>query len=284
MVARCHRTQIGLDLCVRGCELMGNNKKLSGSQISDFIFYVLGILGFLFWIFLDVFEWKYPYCFDYLWCFLKILFRLLPPVILTVVTRNRYKKQKNISGYGFICFLLTILFILPNCIIGIFPALSSRTTNIKNYGKFDSYVNYNEEKFKEFFPGSLPDNYDINYSNLKYFYQCRATFDTTFDVFLEGKLDKNDFNSELNRAKDFFKHQKLLDEKESFVDYEYLEIKKGAFTCLVQFSGAKPFNEVKSNYHYTIFAFDKETLTVRYIISTSYENGVDKPYYLELEW
>lgn len=263
---------------------MNTDKKLSSSQILDFIFYALGIAGFLFWIFLDIFEWKYPHCFDYLWWFLKIILRLLPPAILTLIIRYRYKKHKSISGYGCLCFLLAFVFFVPNWFIGILPAFNSMTTSIKNYGEFDSWVPYNKAVYEELFPESLPETNDINYSDLKYFYQCRAVMDTTFDVFLEGKIDENDFNYELNRVYDFFEEQNLKDKKESLVGYEYVEIEKGSFTCLVRYSGAEPFNDVESNYSYTIFAFDKETLTVRYIICSSTENGVDKPYYLELEW
>ena len=38
------------------------------------------------------------------------------------------------------------------------------------------------------------------------------------------------------------------------------------------------------NYYYYIFAHNDKTKNVRYICCTSLENGVDQPYYLQLDW
>ena len=53
---------------------------------------------------------------------------------------------------------------------------------------------------------------------------------------------------------------------------------------MILYCGEEPFTEVTDNYTYYIFAYDLSAHLVRYILCDSNENGVDQPYYLELDW
>ena len=64
----------------------------------------------------------------------------------------------------------------------------------------------------------------------------------------------------------------------------YVKLQKGRWTCLILYSGQEPFVTVDDSYTYEIFAYDPDSLRVRYIYCDSLENGADQPYYLQLDW
>ena len=72
--------------------------------------------------------------------------------------------------------------------------------------------------------------------------------------------------------------------EEKIYYYEFAELKKGDYNCLVLYYGDEPFSAVTDSYTYIIFAYNDMTKTVRYIYCDSLENGADQPYYLELDW
>ena len=90
-------------------------------------------------------------------------------------------------------------------------------------------------------------------------------------------MNDEEFVTEVNRVKEVF-------EKRA----PYVEITKGDYSCLIMYEvdnvTDKPFEKVTDNYTYYIFAYNEKTNTVRYIYCSSLENGVDQPYYLQLDW
>ncbi|MBP3412225.1 MAG: hypothetical protein J6K89_03105 [Oscillospiraceae bacterium] len=65
----------------------------------------------------------------------------------------------------------------------------------------------------------------------------------------------------------------------------FVTVERGSYTCLIYLPHSPPpFEEVNCSYTYYIFAYDEETLRVRYILCDSLENGEDQPYYLSLPW
>ena len=106
-------------------------------------------------------------------------------------------------------------------------------------------------------------------------------------------MEKDEFYEEVARVKELFEKYSetddyLLDENRSIHTIEgYTTIKKGNYTCLFygsSYTNDDPFSKATDNYEYDIFAYDEKNLKVRYISCASLENGVDQPYYLELEW
>ncbi|MBQ7826647.1 MAG: hypothetical protein IJ386_00095, partial [Clostridia bacterium] len=101
-------------------------------------------------------------------------------------------------------------------------------------------------------------------------------FDYTCDIYAEWPLKDDEYTDEISRASEIFK--KHADGN------GFTEIKKGKYNCLILYSGNMPFTKATDNYDYVIFAYNDEENTVRYIYCSSLENGVDQPYYLQLDW
>ena len=104
--------------------------------------------------------------------------------------------------------------------------------------------------------------------------------DYTYDIYAEWPLEQDDFIAEVERAKSVF--EKAVANKT--YGYNFIEVKKGKFSCSILYSGSEPFREATDNYQYLIFAYNEKTNVVRYIYCDSLENGVEQPYYLQLNW
>ena len=169
----------------------------------------------------------------------------------------------------------------------------SRTTDIRNYRDFDAdcWVN-RDSMFQDMFP--LWPNYfdDVKQENGEwetvyldtcYLYQYMPGWGDTFDVYAEWPLEKEEFDEEVARVKEFFEEHAPAEEDRK--DWRnYITMQKGPYTCLIIYYGEKPFERVSGNYTYYIFAYDEQNLRVRYIYCESDDDGYDQPYYLSLNW
>ena len=170
----------------------------------------------------------------------------------------------------------------------------SETANFKNYRSFDPDCLANRSLFfQELFP-TWP-HYFVNekqpngdwkdvYLDAHYLYRNLPAMDYTYDIYAEWPLEPEEFREEVARVAKLYEEQEQAIAKESTETY-ITTVKKGSYTCLIYAPCSPPaFEEVTCSYTYYIFAYDEETLRVRYILCDSLENGYDQPYYLSLPW
>ena len=217
----------------------------------------------------DIMLHKYPK-FNAVVCLL-LFFASVPTLVLFIkgVLRLKFKKAVNILVTVFFAFSLPFLLLLPMGIVS-----RSETTDIRNYRRLDAYCLANRNAvFLDFFPAWAPDG-----ENGKYYYMYSTPMDYTYDIYAEWSLAEEKFTAEVQRVQAVF--QNAVENK----TYGYTEVDKGDFRCLILYSGDEPFCEAKGNYTYAVFAYSEQSKTVRYIFCDSLENGVDQPYYLQLDW
>ena len=215
------------------------------------------------------------------------LFTLIPSVSILVITKAN-PNIKRIIKRIILCLCVIAIpfsFIMPYGII-----TRSETTDFRNYRDFDSECLANRNiVFQELFPNwphyfenvkNENGEWETIYLDAKYYYHYFQGFDYTYDIYAEWPLDKDDFIVEVERVKGVF--EKAVANKT--YGYKFVEIEKGEFSCLILYSGDEPFQEATNNYNYLIFAYNEKTNVVRYIYCDSLENGVDQPYYLQLDW
>ena len=215
------------------------------------------------------------------------LFTLIPSVSILVITKAN-PNIKRINKRIILCLCVIAIpfsFIMPYGII-----TRSETTDFRNYRDFDSECLANRNiVFQEFFPNwphyfenvkNENGEWEAIYLDAKYYYHYFQSFDYTYDIYAEWPLDEDDFIVEVERVKGVF--EKAIANKT--YGYKFVEIEKGEFSCLILYSGDEPFQEATNNYNYLIFAYNEKTNVVRYIYCDSLENGVDQPYYLQLDW
>ena len=215
------------------------------------------------------------------------LFTLIPSVSILVITKLK-SNIKRIAKRMILCLCVVAIpfsFIVPYGIV-----TCSETTDFRNYRDFDPDCLATRNKvFNEVFP-TWPHDFEIVknengewetvYLDAKYYYQFFYGMDYTYDIYAEWPLEADKFGEEVQRVKDVF--EKAIADKT--YGYKFVEIEKGEYICLILYSGDEPFQKATDNYEYLIFAYNETTNTVRYILCDSLENGVDQPYYLQLDW
>ena len=215
------------------------------------------------------------------------LLTLIPSVSILVITKLK-SNIKRIAKRMILCLCVVAIpfsFIMPYGIV-----TRSETTDFRYYRDFDPDCLATRNKvFNEVFP--MWPNYFENvknedgeweaiYLDAKYYYQFFRVMDYTYDIYAEWPLEADKFGEEVQRVKGVF--EKAVADKT--YGYKFVEIEKGEYTCLILYSGDEPFQKATNNYQYLIFAYSETTNSVRYIYCDSLENGVDQPYYLQLDW
>ena len=193
-------------------------------------------------------------------------------------------KQKIVSTVLSISMIPLILgHFLLSCVGCLTPTYYSETTNPDNYLVVDNYVKEYNRDINTLFPPDLPIQIipsfesDEHADTVKYYYRCHYdgfNDDDYFDVFAEWKLDELDFYQEI------YYHRNLIINNKPAV-----EKVKGNWICLYY----ADTNETDCHEHFysLIFAYNKETLTVRYIAAyndTFKGEKENEPYYLSLDW
>lgn len=89
--------------------------------------------------------------------------------------------------------LLSFFLLVPLCaVVGIASTIglggASKTTNIKNYGVYDSYVS---ERYLDFFPESITDDM----TPIRYSYVFTNRFDAEYEVYLELKMTQTSYEA-----------------------------------------------------------------------------------------
>ena len=215
------------------------------------------------------------------------LFTLIPSVSILVITKLK-SNIKRIAKRMILCLCIVAIpfsFIMPYGIV-----TRSETTDFRNYGDFDPDCLATRNKvFNEVFPmwphyfenvKNEDGEWEAIYLDAKYYYQFFRVMDYTYDIYAEWPLEADKFGEEVQRVKGVFE-EAVADKT---YGYKFVEIEKGEYTCLILYSGDEPFQKATNNYQYLIFAYSETTNSVRYIYCDSLENGVDQPYYLQLDW
>lgn len=212
---------------------------------------------------------------------------LVPSGAIFIISKIKFDYQKILKRILIILCAISIPFslIMPSGIV-----TRSETTDFKNYRDFDPDCLANRNVvFQELFPNwphyfenvkNEDGHYETVYLDAKYYYQFYQGFDYTYDIYAEWPLEDNEFDIEVQRVKEVF--AKSVTNK--IYNYEFVEMDKGDFSCMILYRGNEPFQRATDSYEYLIFAYNEKNNIVRYIYCDSLENGADQPYYLQLEW
>lgn len=217
----------------------------------------------------------------------------LLPTLFTIVLPQIKAAAKRKSIMRNILLILCVLSIPFSSFMSFGIVSHSETTDFRNYRDLDPECIANRsDLFQDLFPKwphyfvneKQPDgSWDAVYLDAHYYYQYSLGWDYTYDIYAEWPLGQEEFYEEVDRVKAIFDIHAPSEEDRS--EYRnYLTIQKGSYTCLIIYTGTPPFEEATSSYTYCIFAYDEQNLKVRYIYCDSLDDGVDQPYYLNLDW
>lgn len=215
------------------------------------------------------------------------LLTLIPSISILVITKLKPNIKRTVKRIILCVCVVAIPFslVMPYGII-----TRSETTDFRNYRDFDPDCLATRNKvFNEVFPmwphyfenvKNEDGEWEAIYLDAKYYYRFFYGMDYTYDIYAEWPLEADKLGEEVQRVKGVF--EKAIADKT--YGYKFVEIEKGEYTCLILYSGDEPFQKATNNYQYLIFAYSETTNSVRYIYCDSLENGVDQPYYLQLDW
>ena len=215
------------------------------------------------------------------------LLTLIPSISILVITKLKPNIKRTVKRIILCLCVVAIPFslVMPYGIV-----TRSETTDFRNYRDFDPDCLAPRNKvFNEVFPmwphyfenvKNEDGEWEAVYLDAKYYYRFFYGMDYTYDIYAEWPLEADKLGEEVQRVKGVF--EKAIADKT--YGYKFVEIEKGEYTCLILYSGDEPFQKATNNYQYLIFAYSETTNSVRYIYCDSLENGVDQPYYLELDW
>jgi DNA-binding transcriptional MerR regulator len=197
---------------------------------------------------------------------------LLPTELILLFSKLRLKPRAKkiimpLLLTGCLLYMPITYYTLPFCIT------SSATTNHHNYRMFDAICPANRDGiFQDLFPAQ-PVFSDIEYHYL----YSETVFGDSCDIYAQWTLKPSEFASEIDRVQGLF-------DRNSAENITLLTTQAGAYRCLIWYTGTAPFKTANEDYTYHIFAYNEQTLTVRYIYCWSELNGADQPYYLSLQW
>ena len=215
------------------------------------------------------------------------LLTLIPSISILVITKLKPNIKRTVKRIILCLCVVAIPFslVMPYGIV-----TRSETTDFRYYRDFDPDCLATRNKvFNEVFPmwphyfGNVKNEdgeWEAVYFDAKYYYRFFYGMDYTYDIYAEWPLEADKLGEEVQRVKGVF--EKAIADKT--YGYKFVEIEKGEYTCLILYSGDEPFQKATNNYQYLIFAYSETTNSVRYIYCDSLENGVDQPYYLQLDW
>ena len=215
------------------------------------------------------------------------LLTLIPSISILVITKLKPNIKRTVKRIILCVCVVAIPFslVMPYGII-----TRSETTDFRNYRDFDPDCLATRNKvFNEVFPmwphyfenvKNEDGEWEDVYLDAKYYYRFFYGMDYTYDIYAEWPLEADKLGEEVQRVKGVF--EKAIADKT--YGYKFVEIEKGEYTCLILYSGDDPFQKATNNSQYLIFAYSEATNVVRYIYCDSLENGVDQPYYLQLDW
>lgn len=196
------------------------------------------------------------------------------------------------SLLSFILLVWSVFISFFGTISLIYTVTPSKTEKTENYLALDNFNVNNqllvEDGIRDLFPSIIPSIAE----NVKYYYRyCCPFLAYEFDVFAEWVLPDGDFEKEVNSKQLYGLKEKtelMTDENENLLWHvkseEEIFVEKGDWK-LIYFADSESAGKLYEDggYIMSIFAYNENTNTVRYIVSTS-DYGGREPYYLSLEW
>ena len=268
----------------------GDGKRNIGSMIrksiEQTVFFItiwLPVLAAIFGLVVSFYSWHFPVLEPKAIVFTVL--SLLPTMFVLLLPKISISEKLKRSARSVLLVLCMIS--VPFALVFSMNIVShSETTNILNYRRFDPDCLANRSSFfLKLFP-TRPPYYVVDgyLDDARYLYRNLPAMDYTYDIYAEWSLEPEDFREEVARVTKLYEEQERVIAEETTVPY-ITTVEKGDYTCLIYFPySSPPFEEVNWSYTYYIFAYDEETLRVRYILCDSLENGEDQPYYLSLPW
>jgi len=143
---------------------------------------------------------------------------------------------------------------------GFASPFGSMTKNIDNYLVVDPYLRTMDYRI---FPERIPESA----KEIEYFYRYRHCVDADYDVYVEWKLSKEDFEQEKKRIMTLYPDLTITPNEydQTFIDYRI------------------SYNSGYGGYYFKFVSFSESTLVVRYVFAvTSYDaKGTVRPFFLE---
>ena len=209
-----------------------------------------------------------------------------PSIAVLIISKTKFSWKKITKR---ILLVLCVLSIPISFFMSFNIITRSETTDFKDYRDFDADCLANRNAvFQELLPNwpnyfeyvkQADGSIEAVYFDAHYYYRYHKGFDYTYDIYAEWPLDEEKYIEEVNRATSVF--EKAI---ENQTNYKFAELTKGNYSCLILHDGNEPFSKVTDSYSYIIFAYNGINKTVRYIFCDSLEDGVEQPYYLQLNW
>ncbi len=233
---------------------------------------------------INIRNFRYP-VFDP-WGIIYTAIFLLPSVTILIISKIKLSFKKIIRG---ILLVLCVLSIPFSAFSSFITVTESETTNIHSYRLLDAHCKADRSiLFQELFPAhphyyeSIEQDdgsYKTVYLDAKYHYYFLSFLNDTYDIYAEWPLNEEKYYKEISRVTKLFNKTAV-----SNTHIEFTEVETDNYHCLILFEGAEPFSKTEHSYsyYYTIFAYNDELKTVRYIDCSGYTP--DQPYYLSLDW
>ena len=201
---------------------------------------------------------------------------LIPTALILLLPKFRWSAQtKRILRNILLVLCVIALFAIGFDLLFVDLAVDrSETKYTGHYRRLDiSCPVYWDGIYQELFPLN-PKRSEIR----EYYYRYRVGWDWTCDVYAELVLKQAEYPSEAERVRELFTNI------ESGSIYTVEPLRTERYEGWILYWGETPFEPVTDSYVYVLFAYDVQAQTARYIYCDSSENGVDQPYYLELDW
>ena len=231
-------------------------------------------------LFYKLFSHNYHYPDVSLGLMVAAMLCLLPSASVVVLSRFQFPRKKLFKG---IALVMSVLLLPYNCILSAGIVRQSETDSIRHYLQFDPNCEANRNTFLwELFP-RWPNRNEGQYY-YRHHYGC-------YDVYAQWPLEPEEFEQEIQRVSALFEAHDPNDELDD--GFDCIRVKKGSYTCLLLYDteeGNVPFEEIPEpewyheTYSYQIFAYDSQSLTVRYICCGGELDCQVQPHYLSLDW
>ncbi len=216
-----------------------------------------------------------------------MLVLLLPNLISLFIVFSKTKPHIK-SIIRMVSSVLCIVMMFPVVFFSTTLLCESETSDIKNYKRLDVTCELsNDAVFQDLFPNPsgyyyiAPNEGKITIpESAEYYYNYLNTHpEYKYDIYVAFQTDENTLNNEIKRVQSVFDDHQL----------SYTTGNQGNFTYLFCCADAAPFEKINIDgktepyqYLYYIFAYNEQTLTMRYICGASFLGG--PAYFRTQDW
>lgn len=200
-----------------------------------------------------------------------IILSLAPTIVLgAVLVLDHFRRVRY--GAKLVLAVLALAWFLP--LGALCTAFSmdfySETTDVAHYRQVDDQFFFWFEEADQLFPAQAR-------ADGRYYYY--SDYDSEQVLYAEWQLSPDELAAEIDRARNVLS-----------ASDDYVEMQHGSYTCLIAKHWVRPDFELfllaerGGSHSLTMFAWNAQTGTVRYIISDRYLMDGDIPFYMTLPW